>query len=592
MGFNIPRNQKLTDNNDEENFHELFAGNIIYEIPLFQRDYKWDHKLLKPLINDFNEIYDGIKNVHFFGAIIVHETRGGKLTSYRNIEVIDGQQRLTTMFLFVLATIYLIRTIDKEAAKEQYDTYLVNKNKPTMIPNINDRAQLNWIFKNILTDPFNELLENSKKYETLPTDSSSKEEGILKTNYSRFKFYLQEKFGITKDKFDPKDTVFKLENMLARILTACKVVTIKIDQRHYGPQIFDKLNAKPVRMTISELVKNAIFARMAEEEIDKIVQVHKAYWIPFEQKFINGKKGLENYFFPYSLIHDPSTTKTDAYQSITERWSSESLDTQKIISELTEYQEGFNALTSGIANHYPRELQTSIYRIYGAKLPDTALPFFMCLLKKVECDPNYLNETIKIFSTLETYFVRRQVCGVEPTGLHAVFKNLWGTLNSNGEVTAVKVFNFIKNLQTQACPDDDQFRESLLSAPIGKKVIKRFLLEEYDISLNAETIEWNKKTEVEHILPRNISNWRDFPDYSEEEHASHVELFGNLVPLSDKLNNDVSNKSFLIKKKKIDTNSMYKSTREVFEKYDSWKPSDIQERTLNLTNWALSRWIY
>ena len=97
MGFNIPRNQKLTDNNDEENFHELFAGNIIYKIPLFQKDYKWDHKLLKPLINDFDEIYDGIKNVHFFGAIIVHKTRGVKLTSYRNIEVIDGQQRLTTM---------------------------------------------------------------------------------------------------------------------------------------------------------------------------------------------------------------------------------------------------------------------------------------------------------------------------------------------------------------------------------------------------------------------------------------------------------------------------------------------------------------
>jgi len=43
---------------------------------------------------------------------------------------------------------------------------------------------------------------------------------------------------------------------------------------------------------------------------------------------------------------------------------------------------------------------------------------------------------------------------------------------------------------------------------------------------------------------------------------------------------------------KIDTNSMYKSIREVFEKYDSWKPSDIQERTIKLTNWALSRWIY
>ena len=72
----------------------------------------------------------------------------------------------------------------------------------------------------------------------------------------------------------------------------------------------------------------------------------------------------------------------------------------------------------------------------------------------------------------------------------------------------------------------------------------------------------------------------------------HVELFGNLVPLSGEFNNNVSNKSFLIKKMKIDTNSMYKYTREVFEKYDSWKPSDIQERTIKLTNWALSRWIY
>ena len=97
MGFNIPRNQKLMDNNDQENFHELFTGNIIYVIPLFQRNYKRDHKLLRPFIIDFDEIYDEIKNVHFFGAIIIHETRGGKLTFYRNIEVIDRQQRLTKM---------------------------------------------------------------------------------------------------------------------------------------------------------------------------------------------------------------------------------------------------------------------------------------------------------------------------------------------------------------------------------------------------------------------------------------------------------------------------------------------------------------
>jgi len=582
--------KKLTDNNDEENFSDLFRKNLIYEIPLFQRDYKWDFKLIKAVIRDFEDIYEGQKDVHFFGAIIVYEIKG-RLTDSKKIEVIDGQQRLTTVFLFILAAVFVVRgTGDLESAKELYDLYLVSKNQPNLKPNINDRAQLNWIFKNILTKPFLEILEGSQKFEQLEFDSNSKEDGALRSNYTRFKYFFESKIEEIEDRNQKVEIIF---NCLERILNACRVVSIKIDQRHHGPLIFDKLNANPVRMTISELIKNAIFARMADQEIEKIVQVHKSYWVPFEKRFVDGNKGLENYFFPFGLIHDPSTTKTDAYRSITDSWlKDDTLDTKKIIENLSEYQMGYNALTTGKTSGYSKDIQEHIYRIHGAKLPNTALPFLMCVLKRVEINESYTSEAIRIFNCLETFFVRRQVCGIEPTGLHAVFKNLWPTLSASGEVTSEKVLRCIKNLNTQKCPDDQEFEDSLKNAQIGKKVIRRFLVEQYDRSLGGEYQEWNKYTEVEHVLPRNITDWAEFPSYDEDTHEAHVNLFGNLVPLTGEFNNNVSNKPYSEKKSKITSNTMYKSTRILFESNDDWTPSDIQKRTNELAQWALTRWKY
>ena len=86
---------------------------------------------------------------------------------------------------------------------------------------------------------------------------------------------------------------------------------------------------------------------------------------------------------------------------------------------------GYNALTTGKTSGYSKDIREHIYRIHGAKLPNTALPFLMCVLKRVEINESYTAEAIRIFNSLETFFVRRQVCGIEPTGLHAVFKNLW-----------------------------------------------------------------------------------------------------------------------------------------------------------------------
>ena len=137
-------------------------------------------------------------------------------------------------------------------------------------------------------------MEGSQKFEQLEFDSNSKEDGALRSNYKRFKYYLESKIEEIDDIKQKVEIIF---NCLERILKACRVVSIKIDQRHHGPLIFDKLNANPVRMTISELIKNAI---LQEWQIKKLKRLFK-YINPTGfhlKKICDGNKGLENYFFP------------------------------------------------------------------------------------------------------------------------------------------------------------------------------------------------------------------------------------------------------------------------------------------------------
>ena len=63
---------RMTQNNDEETFEDLFSKNIIYEIPLFQRNYKWGNDLMDGVEEDFDDIIGNNTDIHFFGSVIIY----------------------------------------------------------------------------------------------------------------------------------------------------------------------------------------------------------------------------------------------------------------------------------------------------------------------------------------------------------------------------------------------------------------------------------------------------------------------------------------------------------------------------------------
>ena len=95
--------QKLTNNTDETTLAELFQAQIFLQVPYFQRPYKWKKEKVQKFAQDIAKLADDgdDASMHFVGAII---TQGGvaNAVAARPFQVIDGQQRLTTIFLFVL----------------------------------------------------------------------------------------------------------------------------------------------------------------------------------------------------------------------------------------------------------------------------------------------------------------------------------------------------------------------------------------------------------------------------------------------------------------------------------------------------------
>ena len=583
----------LTTHSQEKNFLDLFGKDTIYEIPLFQRSYKWTwKKQIEAVTKDFDDlIKDEIKSLHFFGAIMVQRIDTDPGESHR-FEVIDGQQRLTTVFLFIMAGIFQMRYHDLDEAVKLFKRFLIDDDKDSencrLQPTLEDRAQLNWIFDNMLTQDFREKLEEKNiRFQRFGVTSTSKTDGNFRRNYTDFKHYFKKKIHENFMSEDQKGEIIK--RIIYKILFSCKVVNLVVRNPQYGPIIFDKLNSCQEKMTISELIKNHIFAKVAQERknLDSVQHFHDTYWTEFIREF-KDNKAADNYFFPLALIENPNTKSDICYRDMTKFWNEKKYSAEQIIDYLKVYLPAYNALSNQKVEQFSKAIQESLINLSRINLSITTYPFVMQLLKKVVDDETFEDKALNILQFLESYFVRRQMCERETTGTHSVFKGLWGKLEKTGNIDTGNLIGIINTGHpNQKIPDDDDFMNGIKKASLANKQIKDFMLEEYDKNFGAEIPEC-KNRNIEHVLPKQFDHWRN--DFNEGEHQLLVNTFANLVFLTDKLNKEVSNKNYETKRTSIDDNAMYGSTRALFKQYKTWKPDDIRNRANEIATWACNRW--
>ena len=578
----MAKRNRLTNNSDETDIASLVSGDTIFTVPYFQRPYKWKPERLRQLNSDVLSLVDGQSDFHFLGAVIVHGRRSNP-SDPDVFDVIDGQQRITTVFLYLCAVVKVLSTAGEhgEAAALLLKYLVINRDTGTLSnyklhSSKDDRLQLNQVYDDLLSDPG--LVDKLGGFKPKPLPSSGAASGFLRNNYrSAVRFF--------KDELN-QGGLERVRAIYGSMLNSMSVVQIDVWDPTNGPKIFDSLNSRQEPMTIGDLIRNEVFSRVANQQPHFIERLDAECWQPFYKKFDQGGKNLfDKYFFPYGLVRNPNLQKSEVYTALRKDWDGTE-DPALIIAQLAEYQDAFLDINHGSnLSGQSKPVARAFHSLYETDLPSSTYPFLMQLSKAVSDGHVAPDQTIRILDVVESFLVRRATCGHEPTGLHAVFKRLWA--DCGGEYTSARVRKEISKHKTVVWPSDAEFGNCIKNRPLYGVGITRFLILEYDRSLQGD--QPDNVTWIEHVLPQNPDlEWFNY--FSRDQAEAMKDRLANLLPLSSEMNISVSNRPYAEKRPRFEKDSMFKSTRMFAQEVDQWTPAALEARATMLGSWAVQHW--
>ena len=592
---------KLTNSTDEAPISSLLSGDLVFGIPLFQRRYKWKKENIERFQDDLTNLVEIDDTSHFLGAIIVF-SKATKPSEPNYYEVIDGQQRLTTCYLSLLA---LCKTFASHGFYDDaialYQRYLVIIRNTSQITNAKlicckeDRAGFNAVFHdlNSVSTFYQQIQKKDCEYRNMPNTGSI--QGKVLENYRSFCKFYEKKYS-DSEKALPGEGYNTLLNFFSKLVDSMSVVQIVVKNPTDGPKIFNSLNSKQEPITIGDLVRNELFARLAGREEERIIELDSKYWQPFYEKFKdngkeNGDKIFEQYFFPYVLTLDHTVKKLEAFNYLRDKWARENNDPIKIIGELERYQDVYLDLCCGSRlSSSPEVIKKIINCFYRMGAPSSIYPFIMKVVDAVNESLLEIPVAVQILQIVESFLTRRVVCGYEPTGLHAVFKQLWNDCQNSGGLNASIVEEMIRRHTTVPWPNNEEFTKAIKERPLYKVKITPYLLEEWNNHLPGDTPSLSA-VQIEHVLPESPkvdSQWNI--DWPKEDQKMYRDCLANLLPLSQSLNGSLQNDDYDQKRSRYKSESALKAPRHFAETYDKWTPTEFADRSKKLADWALSRW--
>ena len=573
--------KRLTSNSDETEVSSLLSGDAVFSIPYFQRPYKWSSETLQQLQQDLLNLVDE-SDSHFLGAVIVHGRRSNP-SEPDVYDVIDGQQRITTLFIFLCA---IVRTLCRKAeygeATGLFLKYLVIQRETSLKSNLklqsskDDRGQLNAMMRDLMKDA--EFAKKLGHFKFKPLPSTGTDKGRLWNNYkASLRFFAQQ---------TESEGLLRLRALYSAMLEAMSVVQIVVNDPTNGPKIFDSLNSRQAPMTIGDLVRNEVFARVAGEDPQDVEAIDHEFWQPFYRKFkSDGKDLFDGYFFPFGLIQDPNVKKSEVYAKLRLKWT-ELKNPELIIQELSEYQDAYLDVKCGTnRKNQSKEVAVALHRLYKSNAPGSTYPFIMQLSNALTNGVVSQKDGLAVLEVIESFLVRRAICGHEPTGLHSVFKRLWSDCSS--QPTKIKVKDAIKKHKTVTWPSSDEVKKQIQSRSMYGSTVTSYVLQELNRSAGGD--QPNGSLWIEHILPEKpAAIW--YKSFSEEEHKRLKDVLANLLPLTQEMNQQLGNKDFTVKRPIYESDAGYKVTREFAKSNQAWTSKELEKRSIKLAQWAVERW--
>lgn len=572
---------------------------VVFEIPKYQREYTWGNREWEALFDDLVENDDG----YFLGSIICINISKDAINAPK-FEVVDGQQRLTTLSL-LLAALYTKMNENRDLLDEDQQSDVLQLKRKLVLKKTQSDIRVIPQVQGSNRDDYLGLLSQIGLISQRPMPLYAGLRRIAKA----YHYFIKRIERVTEENSEVIGALFKL---LDKVNSAI-LVMIEVSNHADAYTLFESLNNRGTPLTSVDLIKNLLLARLdvaGEESLDyyftrwteilnNLGEEYSEQERFFRQNYNAFRKSLNAPFvkgdrqYPLGTIATRSTM-LDIYEKLITK------DPIGALNTLTEH----SAIYAGIILNRIEGVTTALRDGYQDLQRVQGAPSYLLLMYLIrsKADLRLVDEDIaRISRLLVNFFVRRNLTDLPPTrDLARMFMAYIEEIEQN-DYKGDAVYDNLRQRLIGNSATDEAFEEKLRGPVYDENVgATRFILcmmAKRGMTVENEKDLWRKTNSnqyvwsIEHIFPQGANipqEWIDMIADGDESKAKayqslYVHTLGNLTITG--YNSTLSNKAFVDKKDRKDANGQYIGYRnglnlnsDVCDK-DTWTVESIRERT-------------
>ena len=550
-----------------------------YSIPNYQRPYVWETDQVEELLDCIKNACE--KNIHkeheekdiyFLGSIVFQKTNKTKDgVSYKDCELLDGQQRITTIFL-ILAALRDIVIENKEKFQDQ-DSFedIVNTcrgiiyQKKSPAQNIPERLRITF---NIREEVENFVNDNVKKDSATSNENLLKSTKDCKTNISIK--HIANTLLVAREFF--KNNFEILLNFLNYLLTKVFLVYISTENLQDAFQLFTVMNNTGIKLTNSDILK--------AENLKAVSDNNKQTY------FAKEWENMESYFgddFDNFLSHIRTIlVRKKADYSLLKEFNDNIYD-KKILERgeqtfeyLKKYFESYQELfdNNNISD------KVSKYLTFMEKAYETDYWRAPLLMYHKKFNNDYFCEFLeKVDNKLSLDWIIGLTPSIRIENMNKILK----CINDSNSPSQL-----LQDISLKIDPKDLKTFTTIINDNIYGRKFARYLLLKIDmLPSSGETYKLPPTISIEHILPqtpKENSQWKK--DFSDEERELWTDKIGNLVIISRRKNSSQGNSDYKEKSQNyfIKNTVVFQSMNSVFTQNTEWTVENLKKRQTEVIN--------
>lgn len=547
------------------NIYTILNGNKQFLIPVYQRYYSWERDQCERLWNDIVDMQKKGKEGHFVGSI-VNIAEQAMPTGVQKYMIIDGQQRITTMTLLLIAL--------RDYSLQHPDDKTINAKRIDNMLLKNEYEEDAEHYKLLLTETDRDILIDLVEQKPVPDGVTSR----LLTNY---KFFADQ---IEKKDLQPAEVYESVGKL--------QIVNITLDRTKDDAQaIFESLNSTGKELSESDLIRNYVLMGLEPQE-QKYVYEH--YWRPMELLFEYEKQDLvmDRFFRDYLTMKLARIPKQDhVYEEFKAyHLNCEFATIQELCQDLYTYSKYY---TNMVFRRSSNAKLKSLYSDISELRMEVAYPFLLKVHNDQAEGIITEDQLAEILEMCISYVFRRNICEIPTNSLNKTFATMKNEIRPDDYMNSIKAF-FILRDDYKVFPDDDRFAAAFETRDVYHMRQRNYLLSHLENYDNKSPIIIENYT-IEHIMPQNPNlddDWKQNlgTDWKEVQ-KKYLHTIGNLTLTA--YNSEMSDKPF---HEKMDMKGGFKQSALRLNAYlvmlNKWNEDTIKKRAGILTEEAEKIWAY